>query len=86
MGLAARFEAKFSPEPISDGLQIDHLCRNTWCVNPTHLESVTPKVNTLRSNAQSAINARKTHCNRGHPLSGSNISVKRTRGVFCDDA
>jgi hypothetical protein len=34
--------------PIPDGLQIDHLCRNRACYNPTHLEPVTPSENKLR--------------------------------------
>ena len=52
--------------PIGAGLQIDHLCRNPACVNPAHLEPVTPQVNTLRGNSLSAIRARRTHCPRGH--------------------
>lgn len=35
--------------PIPDGMQLDHLCRNKLCVNPSHLEPVTPRVNTIRS-------------------------------------
>lgn len=27
--------------PVPDGLVLDHLCRNRWCCNPTHLEPVT---------------------------------------------
>ena len=27
---------------------IDHLCRNRGCVNPDHLEAVTPRANVLR--------------------------------------
>jgi hypothetical protein len=34
--------------PIPDGLQLDHLCRVRNCVNPEHLEPVTPSENTLR--------------------------------------
>lgn len=34
--------------PIGDGLHLDHLCRNPPCVNPDHLEPVTPKENTMR--------------------------------------
>lgn len=36
---------------IPDNYHIDHLCRNTYCCNPDHLEAVTPKENTLRGNA-----------------------------------
>jgi len=35
--------------PIPDGLVIDHLCRNRGCVNPGHLEPVTARENTVRS-------------------------------------
>jgi hypothetical protein len=34
--------------PIPDGLVIDHLCRVHNCVNPEHLEPVTPAENTRR--------------------------------------
>lgn len=34
--------------PIPDGLEIDHLCRNTGCVNPDHLEPVTHAENVRR--------------------------------------
>lgn len=33
---------------IPKGLVIDHLCQNTSCVNPKHLEAVTNKENLLR--------------------------------------
>lgn len=60
--------------PIAKGLCIDHLCRNRGCLNPAHLEAVTPRENILRSPVQvAALNARKTHCKRGHPFAGDNL-------------
>ena len=51
---------------------VDHLCRNRGCVNPSHLEAVTHKVNVLRGEAVTAANAVKTHCIRGHEFSTEN--------------
>lgn len=40
--------------PIPDGLSLDHLCRNTACVNPDHLEPVP-----IRENIRRATEARR---------------------------
>jgi len=34
--------------PVPSGLLVDHRCRMRCCINPDHLEPVTPRVNTLR--------------------------------------
>lgn len=66
---AHRVAYELTVGPIPDGLQIDHLCRNTGCVRPDHLEAVEPRTNTLRGTAPAAINAAKQTCLRGHPFS-----------------
>ncbi|MCD1645252.1 HNH endonuclease signature motif containing protein [Aurantimonas coralicida] len=57
---------------VPDGLILDHLCRNTGCVNPAHLEPVTHQVNVLRGEGFAAENAVKTHCVNGHPFDAEN--------------
>lgn len=69
--------------PIPAGLHLDHLCRNTMCVNPDHLEPVTQRVNTLRGIGVAAVHAKKTHCINGHPFSGDNL-VYRSNGRWRD--
>lgn len=66
--------------PIPEGLVIDHLCRTPLCVNPDHLEAVTHAENILRGTAPSALNARQTHCKRGHALEGDNLKIIRASG------
>lgn len=53
-------------------LTFDHLCRVRACCQPLHLEQVTNKVNCLRGDSPPAINARKTHCKKGHEFTPSN--------------
>lgn len=59
--------------PIPKGQCIDHLCQEKHCVNPKHMELVTRAENVMRGDSVPAKNGRKTHCNRGHPLSGDNL-------------
>lgn len=54
------------------GTHIDHLCRNRRCVNPTHMEVVTPNENWRRGASPVGINARKTHCKHGHEFTPEN--------------
>jgi len=54
--------------PISDDLQLDHLCRNRACVNPLHLEQVARRTNILRGAGITAQNAAKAACKHGHPF------------------
>lgn len=73
--------------PIPEGLTIDHVkargCRHRHCINPEHLEAVTRGENSLRGDGPAAQNARKTHCNQGHPLSGENVRVTQRGHRHC---
>lgn len=68
--LAHRVAYELLVGPVPDGLQIDHLCRVRRCVNPGHLEPVTPAENTRRGAAVI------THCPAGHPYDEENTRVR----------
>jgi hypothetical protein len=69
--------------PIPDGLVLDHLCRNTACVNTDHMEVVTRAVNVMRGLGPCARNARKTTCPKGHLLEGENLCKGEGRRRKC---
>lgn len=62
--------------PIPEGKVLDHLCRNTACVNPDHVEVVTQSENMRRSVPRCS---KLTHCKHGHELSGDNVYIWKKR-------
>lgn len=64
--------------PIPDGLQIDHLCRVTGCVNPAHLEPVTQQENIRR--AKRVRGTLPDHCRRGHAYTPENTYLNPSGG------
>lgn len=61
---------------IPDGLTLDHLCGNTTCCNPDHLEPVTSEENVRRATA------RRTHCRRGREFTPES-TITKTYGREC---
>lgn len=64
--------------PLIKSLQIDHLCKNTSCVNPDHLEQVTSKENIHRSNAVYKQQMARTRCPKGHEYNDQNTYYSPT--------
>jgi len=63
---------------IPEGLEIDHLCKVTCCVNPNHLEPVTHKENLRRSDAVLKTKlwaASITVCPSGHEYTKENTAI-----------
>lgn len=84
--MAHRTSVRLSGREIPEGFEVDHVCRNRRCVNPAHLRVVTHQENLLAGATIVAAAAARTHCPKGHPLSGTNLSISRgkRRCMECD--
>lgn len=76
-GVAHRVAYELLVGVIPDGLELDHLCCNTLCVNPAHLEPVTRAENMRRRME------RMTHCKRGHELVPENCVPGTKSCITC---
>lgn len=84
--LAHRWSFEYFKHKISKRKVIDHLCRNSRCVNPSHLDCVTMGENTRRGNLHKVIKAKWKairKCKRGHPFKGENLYIDKRGRRMC---
>jgi len=74
-----RFSYNLYKGQIPNNMEIHHICNNTSCVNPNHLEVVTHKENLILGNSPSSINRDKTHCPKGHKYTKENTYFSNKR-------
>lgn len=62
--------------PISNGLVIDHQCRNRICVRPDHIRAVNIRTNCIENSMSGpVVNSLKTHCPKGHGYTKDNTYI-----------
>lgn len=57
---------------LPEDRELHHTCENKGCVNPNHLIVISKEAHAALSD-KAAENRHKTHCPKGHPLSGDNL-------------
>lgn len=62
---------------VTEGLVIDHLCRNPACVRPSHLEAVSQRENAYRGDSPLVARRWNTHCARGHAYTPANTTLTK---------
>lgn len=75
---AHRFAYELIVGPVGDGLVMDHLCRVRHCVNPEHLEPVTPRENVVRGEPK-----QRPHCANGHERTPENVRIRPDGARAC---
>lgn len=77
--LAHRISYELHKGPIKDGKQIDHICANTLCVNPEHLNPDTQPNNIRLGHFRRHGNK----CRKGHEFTPENTWVEKSGQRHC---
>lgn len=70
--------------PVPENRDLDHLCRNTRCINPDHLEPVSRSENLRRSPLMDR-HSMRTHCIRGHEFTSENTRRRSNGHRVCKE-
>lgn len=74
---AHRFAYELLVGPIPEGYDVHHKCSIPCCVNPLHLEPLDRMTHVhITPRNIGSINAAKTHCINGHPLTGDDVRIR----------
>lgn len=77
-----RLMLTITQRPLQAGEVAMHKCDNPPCINPEHLKIGTYTENMRDASFKGRADKQwKTHCWRGHPLSGDNLMWKRRAGT-----
>lgn len=84
---AARWYLEHLKGPLPSGVEPDHRCCNTRCVNPVHLEPVTSRINIIRANKRRKgktykHSAKKATCRKGHEFTPE-TTIEKKNGARC---
>lgn len=79
-----RWHWEYVNGPVPDGFELDHLCRVRSCLELSHLEPVTRRVNIIRGvgvRNGAKYQLSKTHCPSGHEYSPENTWIRKQNGA-----
>lgn len=69
------FFTLYHGRPIADGMEMDHKCERRACVNPLHMEEVSPEVNKSRRYGR---RAKEQQSEEGIPFNDNEIAENPT--------